>query len=351
MSFRILSLDGGGIRGVIPALILAELERRTKQPVAELFDLVAGTSTGGILALGLVRPDAKGKPRFRAEDLVQLYEDDGPTIFSRQVWHRIKAIGNLADEKYPNDGIDKVLEARYGDSRLSDALRPVLVTAYDIENREPHFFKSHRAVKDAKRNFLMRDAARATSAAPTYFEPARVRAQKGTPHVALVDGGVYANNPSACALVEAICDFGQHPDDIVLLSLGTGQLTRPIAYDDAKGWGLAKWAQPILSVVFDGVSDTVDYQLKSILAPKDGRERYLRIQTALHEGNDDIDDASRTNLRVLKLVAGELIRAHDRRLDQWADTLTGGPRPVVAPAPVLHPGALSGKDGEQQPTA
>jgi patatin-like phospholipase/acyl hydrolase len=322
MAFRILSLDGGGIRGIIPAILLADLERRTGKRTAELFDMVAGTSTGGILALGLVRPGADGEPMYRAEDMVNLYVEDGPRIFERRVWHRIKAIGNLAEEKYPNQGVDEVLEGRLGDARLADAVLPVLVTAYDLEAREPHFFKSHRAQKDPTKNFLMRDAARATSAAPTYFEPAHIRAWDDQPYAALVDGGVYANNPSACALVEAICDFGQHPDNVVLLSLGTGEHTRSIPYDEAKGWGLAKWAQPILNVVFDGVCDTVDYQVRSILKPLAGLERYHRIQTELTHGNDEMDDASQTNLRMLRMVAEDLIRANDRKLDEWADRLT-----------------------------
>ena len=143
---------------------------------------------------------------------------------------------------------------------LSEAVTAVLVTAYDIEEREPYFFKSHRARLEAPRNHLMRDAAPATSAAPTYFEPAKMLcgdAPKG--YKALVDGGVFANYPAACALVESLSFFDQRLEDVVMLSLGTGEYTRSIRYQDAKGWGLAKWAQPVLDVVFDGVSDTVNY--------------------------------------------------------------------------------------------
>ena len=307
--FPILSIDGGGIRGIIPALILAELEKRTGKRVHELFKLVAGTSTGGILALGLTVPgDAPEQARYSAADLVELYEKDGPKIFSRSVWHRMRAMGNLAEEKYPSDGVDAVLEEKFGDARLSQALVPVLVTSYDIEVRRPHFFKSHKAKDDPDRDYLMRDAARATSAAPTYFEPAHVRVRDDADYVTLVDGGVFANNPSACALVEAICQF-EHatPGEMALLSLGTGELTRPILYEDAKGWGLAKWAQPVLNVVFDGVSDTVDYQVQSIIGQAAVGQRYLRIQIALYEGNDDMDDAGATNMKILKLLTRDLV--------------------------------------------
>jgi patatin-like phospholipase/acyl hydrolase len=322
--FPILSIDGGGIRGIIPALILAELEKRTGRQVHELFQLVAGTSTGGLLALGLAVPGrSKKKARYSAGAMVDLYQNDGSRIFARSVWHRARAMGSLAEEKYPSDGIEEVLREKFGETRLTDALVPVLVTSYDIELRRPHFFKSHKAKADASRDYLMRDAGRATSAAPTYFEPAYVRVDDDSDAVALVDGGVFANNPSACALVEAICEFGVRPEEIALLSLGTGELTRPLLYEDARGWGLARWAQPVLNVVFDGVSDTVSYQVESILGSTAGDDRYLRIQIALDEGNDDMDDAGSTNLRVLKLLARNLIHRYDRELDAWAELLTG----------------------------
>jgi patatin-like phospholipase/acyl hydrolase len=329
MAFRILSLDGGGIRGIIPAIVLAELERRTGRPAWTLFDLIAGTSTGGILALGLTKRKGRTKKaQFRAADLVTLYEEDGPRIFQRSVWHRVRSMGGVSEEKYPSHGVEGVLEEKFGAARLSEALVPVLVPAYDIEMRHPHFFKSQDAAKkpDTK-DFLMRDAARATSAAPTYFEPARVQPLGGGDQVSLVDGGVYANNPAACALVECICDFNANPTDVVMLSLGTGELTRPIFHEEAKDWGLAKWAQPVLNVVFDGVSDTVDYQVGNILKSLSGESSYLRMQTQLHEGNDDMDDAGSTNLRVLKLLAKELIRQHDEKLDEMAARLTSAEAP------------------------
>jgi hypothetical protein len=114
---------------------------------------------------------------------------------------------------------------------------------------------------------------------------------------------------------------GAKHHDIVFLSLGTGELTRPIMYEEAKGWGLARWAQPILSVVFDGVSDTVSYEVQSILRATSGKGSYLRIQTPLHEGNDDMDDAGATNLRVLKLVAKQLIAQYDEEIDEMLEKL------------------------------
>jgi uncharacterized protein len=103
---RVLSIDGGGIRGIIPAMVLAEIEKRTKKPISELFGLIAGTSTGGILALGLTKPDDRGRPQYTAEELISLYEKEGATIFSRSPWHQLYSLWNLAEEKYSSDGIE-----------------------------------------------------------------------------------------------------------------------------------------------------------------------------------------------------------------------------------------------------
>ncbi len=304
---RILSIDGGGIRGIIPAMVLAHLEEVTGKRVAEQFDLLAGTSTGGIIALALTLPGDDG-PAWSARDLVDLYEREGPKIFSRSVWHRIRSVEGTVEERYPQAGIEAVLEQYFGDRRLSEALAPVIVTAYELESRQPFFFKSRKAVTDPAYDFPLRQVARATSAAPTYFEPLKLETSEPVGYYALVDGGVFANNPAMCAWAEA--SAGGVPADAKLLSLGTGELTRPIRYDDAKGWGLLEWARPVIDVVMDGVSDATDYQLREMM----GAERYLRLTTTLDIGNDDMDDASQTNLHALKVQGQKLVDQEGDRL-------------------------------------
>ena len=319
----ILTIDGGGIRGVIPATVLVDIEERTQKPVAELFDLVAGTSTGGLLALGLTKPGSDGAPQFSAREMLALYESQGATIFQRDLWHRFVALESILEEKYPTDGIEAVLLEYFGDTMLSDALTEILVTSYELERRTPFFFRRSRARESADYNWRLRDAARATSAAPTYFEPARLEAASGDEYYALVDGGVFANNPGMCAYSEAKTLWPDE-EDFLVVSLGTGELTRPIPYDEAKSWGLAKWAQPILGVVFDGVSDTVDFQLGQLCRdPEDRVARYLRLQTRLDEGSDDMDNASRGNIHVLRLLGEELVRSKDTEIQQMCQALTG----------------------------
>jgi len=326
--FRILSIDGGGIRGMIPALVLQEIERVAGRPISGLFDLIAGTSTGGILALALTRPGADGRPAYSAEDLVQLYERQGSEIFSRSIWHRARALGNAFEEKYPTAPVERVLDHYFGETRLSEALTNVLVTGYEIEERRPFFFKSHNAKKDPADDFPMRQAARATSAAPTYFEPAKLPTSGPRGYQALVDGGVYANNPAMCAYVEALCKWA--PERIALLSLGTGEAVQPIPYKSAKDWGLVNWAQPILNVVFDGVSDTVDYQLRSLAGQDTGKlADYWRLQVRLSPGQDAMDDTSEENLRALRKTAEQLIAGSPAALSQVCEAVS----PAEPPGP------------------
>ena len=321
---RILSIDGGGIRGIIPAMVLAELERRTGRPICKLFDLIAGTSTGGVLALALTKPDAAGSPEFSAARMIELYEVEGDRIFS-PAWHRWPIIGFLYDlffVRYSARRVERVLRQYFGDTRLSEAITPLLITAYELEKRDPWLFKSEKAKIKPDHDFPMREAAYATSAAPTYFPPLPLPAPPPLRRYALIDGGVYAQNPAMAAYVEAHTIY---PDarDFIIASLGTGETKQPIPYRNAKRWGLAGWARPILDVVFDGVSSSVDYELDQLLPPAGGSKRHYRFQAELEDGEDAIDDPSPANIQNLKGVARKLIAQNETALTTLAAQLAG----------------------------
>jgi len=300
---RILSIDGGGIRGIIPARVLARIEAETGRAVSELFDLVAGTSTGGIIALGLSRPKDDGTPAFKAEDMDLLYQKRGQEIFYRSAFKRVESLGGMTDEKYSASSLEDVLLTFFEDTPMSEALMKVLVTSYDIQNRTPYFFKSWR---DEWGAVPMRSAARATSAAPTYFEPALV--EVGDAVHALVDGGVFINNPTVSAYAEALRLFPDEEEHLVV-SLGTGQHIRPIPYDKAKDWGKVGWALPILDCMFDGVSDAADYQMKLLLG-----DRFVRLQASLDKASDDLDNVHPSNIHRLMRQADRLIEANDEKI-------------------------------------
>jgi hypothetical protein len=293
---KLLAIDGGGIRGLIPALVLAEIETRTGRRMADLVDMIAGTSTGGIIACALARPDP-----LAASEVATLYEEEGPSIFDRSLLKQIASLGGLTDERYSDRGLVSVLRRHLGDTPMTAATVPLLLTTYDTERREIHFLRSEGANSGAS----MVDAVHATSAAPTYFEPVRIG------DATLIDGGVFALNPALCGFAEV----GGSLD--LLLSLGTGEHTRRLPYDKVKDWGQLEWARPLIDVVFDGGSDAVDFQLGHLL---DGR--YVRFQTRLEEASDDLDDASDENIAALRREAERLIEARDAEIDDVCARLT-----------------------------
>ena len=291
---KVLAIDGGGIRGLIPALVLAEIEHRTGRAIATMVDLIAGTSTGAIIACALARPNAMSATRIAAA-----YERDGPRIFDRSLIKVITSVGGFADERYDARGLVDSLRRHLGDTRLADASTGLVVTAYDLESRRALLFRPGRD------DVSMVEAAHASSAAPTYFEPLRLGDRT------LVDGGVFAINPAALAYAEVSGSLD------ILVSLGTGEHTRRLPYSRVKDWGVLEWARPILDVVFDGSADAVDAQLRALMDT-----RYARLQTRLTEASDALDDASPENLAALRREAEHLIADRSADIDRICAALT-----------------------------
>lgn len=330
---RILSIDGGGIRGIIPGQVLIALEQKLQQlandpnkRLADAFDLIAGTSTGGILTCLYLCPDtATGRPKFSAADAVKLYLQNGDDIFDISVFKAIGSLGGLADEKYSAATLERVLKEYLGDLKLSQLLKPSLITAYDITRREAKFFNSADVPRlGTGRDFLLRDVARATSAAPTYFEPANIAALDRAVYP-LVDGGVFANNPAMCACVEA---FGMNSQlripDLKVLSLGTGTVDKPYHFSEAKNWGKLGWVAPILDILMSGAAETVDYQLKMLFESAKCPAQYLRLQVDLKEFpevDSAMDNASEKNMRALERAGQTLARNSDPKLSAFAQLL------------------------------
>ena len=302
---RVLSIDGGGIRGIIPAMVIAHIERKLGKPAHELFDLMVGTSTGGILALGLSRPGSGRQAQFSARRVVKLYEEQGDKIFEYSLWRKLRTVGGILEEAYSHEVLEGILGKYFAGTTLGDCEVPTMVTSYDIQNRRTVFLKSWHA---DHQSLLCRDAARATSAAPTYFEPKPL--DTGDVASVLIDGGIFMNSPSVSAYAEARKLFPG--DSIAVLSLGTGELTRPIPFEEARTWGSALWVMSLLDCMFDGVSKAADHQMQLFLG-----ERYQRLQTPLDNANDDMDDASKENIANLKKTARELIANNEAALEQF----------------------------------
>lgn len=327
---RVLSIDGGGIRGIIPGQVLVTLEEKLKARtgnenarIADYFDLIAGTSTGGILTCAYLTPDEEnvGRPKFDSTQVVDLYLKNGGDIFSVSLGHKIRTMGGITDEKYPEAGLEKALKKYFGDIKLSELLKPCLITSYDIKHRQGHFFTQHDAVKRKGWDYLVRDVARATSAAPTYFQCSDIKSVTDIRYP-LIDGGVFVNNPALCAFAEVYNEYKTAPGQMAILSLGTGFSRKEYDYAKAKDWGLVQWVKPLIDIMMSGVSDVVDYQLRQMFDAVGVPNQYLRVNTEMPvDVNPNMDDASPKNLQALKELGTYTAQNFDAQLDAFVELL------------------------------
>jgi uncharacterized protein len=368
MAFRILSLDGGGIRGLVSALMLREIEQKISQPLNQYFNLIAGTSTGSILAAAIATGSS-------SQEIVELYQQQSKVIFpyrTRWTKQRIPLLikHGLSAPKYSDGGLIQVLKATFNDVRLFDISSPLLlIISYDTIEREPIIFKSWCHNHDYG-NVPLWEVCVCSASAPSYFPAHRLirqvkgKVQDGYKEVieldknassahnvyqnmkititdgmgsdqvrtikeyigenrqatvspgwdkipnktssyriesvySAIDGGVAANNPSTCAIAEAL-RLGHSLEDITVLSIGTGDRTRVIPYEKARNWGLIQWAQPLVGILFDGSSNIYEYITNQMI-----HQRLLRLQFQLDRKligkrlSDDIDDVSEENINNL----------------------------------------------------
>ena len=313
--FRILALDGGGIRGAISAKILERVQEKIGQPLNEYFDLIAGTSTGSILAASLVL----GK---HPQELINIYETQGEQIFKTNFFR--KNIGYwLKQPKYSNEGLKTVLKEHFGEITLenlreeSKKLYPssnpkakLLILAYNTTQRYTNFFLS--PLVDEKpwyQKAKLWEVCLSSSAAPTFFPPYKFDLFQDTStesagEYTFVDGGVAANNPSLAALVHALDTEridGQHLniEDISLLSIGTGRTTKPLEFDKVNSWGALNWASQIPEVFMGGqfqiTADLCGQLIRSI-----NPHGYLRIQFDMNQRYPDRQEDSQKRVRLPK---------------------------------------------------
>jgi patatin-like phospholipase/acyl hydrolase len=266
--YHILSLDGGGLRGVLTAKLLERLERAVPG-FLEQVDMLAGTSTGGILALGL----AAG---LSPTEMNQLYKERAARVFADSAWDDMRDLGKLTGADYSNQELQQAILELIGPIRLDQLSKRVLISSFDLDSTpgepgglrtwKPKFFHNFPGPESDGDQKVV-DVALRTSAAPSYFPI----------YQGYVDGGVVVNNPSMCALAQAInpATGGQKLEDITLLSLGTGINAKYLSEQDAD-WGLAQWAPHLIHIMLEGGIGVADYQCHQILS-----ECYMRLDPVL----------------------------------------------------------------------
>lgn len=336
---NILSIDGGGIRGVLPAVIIREIENRLsektgkKEYISNYFDFIAGTSTGGILTACYLTPE-NNLPKYSASDAVNLYKNYGKDIFKKNKLRTIMSGFAILDEKYSAKNLEKLLDQFFKEQTIKEFIKPAIITSYDIEKREVIIHSKLDAEKESNHNFKIKDVTRATSAAPTYFEPAAIK-NLNNEKFALIDGGVFASNPTMCAYSEVrnidfkkVLNQKDKPSfptakDMFIVSIGTGTIEKSYPYKRMRKAGLALWVKPIIDIMMTSNADTVDYHLKQIfdtLTPED-KKNYIRLEPQLKKGNSKMDDVTSENLTNLELDALKFVYSNENTINNIVNHL------------------------------
>lgn len=301
----LLSLDGGGVRGLMQLYILAELERRTGKSIPEMFDGIAGTSIGGIIACLLTLPDPKHptQPKYSARDLLTIFQENLGNLFVSK-W---QSFGGLFRTRYKTSSIKSVLDKLLKDNTFKDRLLPVVLVTHDLSLNEERLIST-----TDKEDFLTKHVAMATGAAPTYFKPQHVfpiniSSSRG---YVLSDGGTCMNNPTLPGLALMRARYGVEANDVKVLSLGTGIKSTTRMKDGLLRGGILKWGRIIADTCIAGQSSAANHLTRAYCG-----NYYYRFNPVLAQENMRLDDVSESNQDALFAAYHRMLLEQSEKFD------------------------------------
>lgn len=298
----ILSIDGGGIRGIIPASIIAEIEKRTGEKIYKLFDLISGTSFSSIIASMSVCSSPLG---LWGEEIIGLIESQSEDFFKRKKTKVFSRFLHPFQTQYEEASLYKAIDNIIGNCELKDALTELIIPSYDLIAKQPYIFKRNKAIKKSIDNFKLSDILKATTANPAFFKPYPLNDKL------IIDGSIYANNPSMCSLTEAINLMPFR--GFFLLSLGCGVSDSTIDINKEPRF---LSSGEILSAAVDGINKTVDYEMSQVLNLKS----YYRLQPYLNK-SVPASDFSKDSIAYLKKAAQDYIKENHNLIDNICEVL------------------------------
>lgn len=320
---RVLSLDGGGIKSLITLKVLAYIEKKTGKKTAEMFDYIAGTSSGGMLTLYLTMPSENDPkvPRYSANEIIEIFQYDSRQIFKEKTTAKFfsKPAVQLFATPYQLKSMTEMGENRFKKYQMKDAVTDAFVLTFDTETNMPVPFKSYDPnYNDAKMGMV----AAATSVAPFYFSPITYYDKAIGKKRTLIDGGLVAKNPSVFAYEES---KKRNPNkDVFLLSLGAGyQEKTDYTYEKLKNWGFLKYSLPTYTFMLDGVTNTNDLYM-STLSALDPNYKYCRFQPKLNkkDGFDNKpDNTDAKNFQILLNIGDKYVESIKPELDKMIKDL------------------------------
>ncbi|VAH13436.1 patatin-like protein 2 [Triticum dicoccoides] len=345
----VLSIDGGGIRGLIPSTILACLESKLQEldgpdaRIADYFDVIAGTSTGALVTSMLAAPGENKRPLFEAKEINKFYLDNGPKIFPQRSWGLLTPIGNMfgavMGPKYDGKFLHDKIKSLTNDVTVADTVTNIIVPTFDVKYLQPIIFNTYEAKVDPLKNAHLSDICISTSAAPTYFpahyfttrDPAGKLPDR---EYHLIDGGVAANNPTMAAMSMITKEvLRRNPDfthgkpaeygNYLIISIGTGSAKMAEKYTapDCAKWGVLRWLYdggftPLIDIFSHASADMVDIHAAVLFQALRIEKNYLRIQDDSLTGHtSSVDIATKENMEALIGIGKNLLKKNVSRVN------------------------------------
>ncbi|MGE4570873.1 MAG: patatin-like phospholipase family protein [Gammaproteobacteria bacterium] len=324
---RILSIDGGGIRGIVPAVVLMHLEKTLQQftnnpdvRLVDFFDLFSGTSTGSMIVAGLLTPNKDNRPTYSAKEIVDLYFDNADTIFQDSLLQDIKSVAGLLSVKYSPDGIESVFQKHFPNTELKELLKPTLIPVYDLTRGKNYFFRQQKAQVSARHNYYLKDVLRSATSAITYFPPMQISTVDSTRQRCFIDGGIFANNPALSAYAEFRYHNPElHAKDTMMFSLGTGKQGTHLDCESTQNWGALEWREPAGNLFANAVADANHYQLKAVY---DSKPNYLRLDGFFNDvDKSSLDNTSKDYLDCLYYLGRQIAEDNKQAIKSFAQQL------------------------------
>ena len=324
---RILSIDGGGIKGIVPAVVLLHLEKllqdlsnNPSSRIHDYFDLFSGASTGAIIIAGLLSPDNHNRPKYSSEEILDLYLNNGQIIFNSSLFQEIKSVSGIVNVKYDPEGLESVFEKYFGKSELKDLLKPSLIPVYDLSRGKNYFFRQQKALTSPRHNYYVKDLLRGATSALTFFPPSQISTVNDQEHRCFIDGGVFANNPALSAYAEFRYHNSKlHAKDTMMLSLGTGRKTTNLDCKVTANWGAAEWLYQGSYLTSNAVSSASDYQLNAVYG---NHSNYLRLDSTFDDNqNSSMDNTDKDYLDYLISLGESIVRDKRSEINTFAEEL------------------------------
>jgi len=311
---RVLCITGGGVRGIIPSRILQAFEEQSGKSIHQLFDLIVGTSTGGIIALALTMPDPENlqKSMYKAQDVVNFYLQESSQIFCKSIWRTLRSGFGIWGARYDRKNLDTALLRFMKDSRMTQCLCHVGILSYSIDKHLPCLWTSYLAQQQATKDHYIRNVVAASSAAPTYFEPKLINDARTKETLTEIDGGIYANNPAIAAMIAVSNLYPKfRRKDLVVVSLGTGKSRKRVH----ELHGLRSISH-LISDMMDATGELVDGAIDALVL------HYYPFQLELPSELMPMDQGDKEHLeKLIKLTEQELIAKRQKDITSLLEKL------------------------------